>query len=228
MRDREPDLVEQAYLYAYPNEDRVGCPPVSQRSATLEALARKELPIDHPLREHLGQCSPCFREFVVFRDAFRAERARARSLRFATAAALVLIGGSLATYMFVREPSLPGEPHNRASAPPTEVALNYEDISPIRGEAPPTSTAEQRAPRKLDALRIRLPFGSDDGVYRVQIRNGGTEGAVLKTYTGPATIRDGHTTLDINADFSTLPPGHYVLAFRHADASWRFAPITLE
>ena len=227
MRDREPDLVEQAYLYAYPNEDRVGCPPVSQRSATLEALARKELSIDHPLREHLGQCSPCFREFVVFRDSVRAERARARSLRFA-AAAVLLIAGSLATYMFVRKPALRGETHNLVSAPLTEVALNYEDISPIRGEAPPTIPAEQRAPRKLDALRIRLPFGSDDGVYQIQIRNGGTEGAVLKTYTAPATIRDGHTTLDVSADLSLLPPGHYVLAFRHADASWRFAPLTLQ
>jgi hypothetical protein len=228
MRDREPDLVEQAYLYAYPNEDRVGCPPESQRSATLEALARKQLPIDHPLREHLGQCSPCFREFVVFRNVLRAERARARSLRFAAAAALLLIGGSLATYMFVRKPAPPVASHNHVSIPPTEVALNYEDISPIRGEAPQRTTAEQRAPRKLDALEIRLPFGSDDGMYQVQIRNGGADGAVLQTYTGSATIRDGHTTLDINADFSTLPPGPYVLAFRHADASWRFAPLTLE
>jgi hypothetical protein len=141
---------------------------------------------------------------------------------------VLLIAGSLAIYMFVRKSALPGEPHTTVSAPPTEVALNYEDISPIRGEAPPTSTAEQRAPRKLDALRILLPFGSDDGMYQIQIRNPGTEGTVLKTYTGPATIRDGHTTLDINADFSTLPPGHYVLAFRHADASWRFASLTLE
>jgi hypothetical protein len=228
MRDPEPDPVEQAFLYAYPNEDRVGCPPESQRPATLEALARKELPIDHPLREHLGQCSPCFREFVVFRDAVRAERARARSLRLAAAVALLLIGGSLATYVFVRKPAPQVASHNHASIPPTEVALNYEDISATRGEAPQRSTAEQRAPRKLDDLTIRLPFGSDDGMYQVQIRRDATEAAVLKTYTGVATIRDGHTTLDVSADLSLLPPGHYVLAFRHADASWRFAPLTLQ
>ncbi len=111
-----------------------------------------------------------------------------------------------------------------------EVALNYEDLSSIRGvpDRNEMPRKEQRAPVKRDLLVISLPLGSDDGEYSVQIRKTSVESSAIKAYTGVAAIREGHTTLRVNADLLDLEPGHYVLAFRHADASWRLAPLRLE
>jgi hypothetical protein len=68
----EPDPFEEAFLHGYPNPDRIGCPG----SDVLRALARRELPIDHPARLHLGECSPCFREFKQFQRGYEREKSR--------------------------------------------------------------------------------------------------------------------------------------------------------
>jgi hypothetical protein len=55
------DEIDVLFGTANPNPDRTGCPPPE----TLEALARRELPMDHPAYVHLAECSPCYEEFVA-------------------------------------------------------------------------------------------------------------------------------------------------------------------
>jgi len=77
-------------------------------------------------------------------------------------------------------------------------------------------------------LKIELPFASDDGQYQVQIRTGQSDETVLKSWDGVATIKHGYTLLEVNADLSGLAPGQYILAYRHADASWRLVSLHIE
>src|SRR5689334_15978712 len=81
------DEIDEVFSNANPNPERIGCPPHSE----LERLARKRGAIDDPVYEHLGSCSPCYREWRMMQAAV------ARSTRWwlaATAllAALALVG----------------------------------------------------------------------------------------------------------------------------------------
>src|SRR4051794_14631310 len=78
------DPFEDAFLHAYPNPERKGCPG----NTVLKGLASKQLPIGHPARMHITQCSPCFREFREF-EAQHRRSARVRS--YTTIAALFFI-----------------------------------------------------------------------------------------------------------------------------------------
>jgi hypothetical protein len=234
MGNREPDMIDEVFLRGFPNPERAGCLPESERSGMLRALARKELPIHHPHRKHLGRCSPCFQEFVPLRDAYKTERVRARNRSIASVV-LLLVASSVGVYVLVHKPTglAPAQgPQNVAAARPTvkwtAVRLDYEDASPTRGAEPQRIVKEQSAPRKLAALKIFLPLGSDDGEYQIEVRRGSAEASALKAWTGVARIEDGHTILDVNTDLSGFAPGHYVLAIRHADASWRSVPLLIE
>lgn len=60
LPDAQADAIfEDAYLHAYANPDRKGCPG----QEILRGLATKELGISHPARVHITRCSPCFQEF---------------------------------------------------------------------------------------------------------------------------------------------------------------------
>ena len=232
MWNRRSDPIEEAYLLAYPNPERTGCLPDDVRLATLRALARRELPIDHPYREHLSHCSPCFQEYVPLRDAYWAERTRARAIGI-VAAVVLLIGGSIGAYLLVNgrmstQPRRQSVAANHAPSGWRAVDLDYRNASGSRGAEPARPIVEQRAPRAADALKIELPFASDDGQYQVQIRTGQSDETTLKSWDGVATIEQGYTLLEVDTDLSGFSPGHYVLAYRHADASWRLVPLYIQ
>ena len=62
-----PTRFEELLLRAYPNPERKGCPG----SEALRAAADNAVNFDDPTLQHIRQCSPCFGEFRVFRDARR-------------------------------------------------------------------------------------------------------------------------------------------------------------
>ena len=74
-RENEERLFGFARSYlaeAFPNPDRIGCPPVGelQRLAELPRLA------DPAITEHLGACSPCFQQYQSLLAETRTERKR--------------------------------------------------------------------------------------------------------------------------------------------------------
>jgi hypothetical protein len=223
-------LLQDFTLEAYPNPEREGCPG----SPALREMAALPTPAAHTLFAHVSKCSPCLREML---DERRGMLSRRRRTRVVVVAAACIAAGLGITYVLTHKPTVDRTesartPHVAPQPTPgwNEVALNYEDLSSARGmpDRNQRPGKEQRAPVKRDLLVISLPLGSDDGEYSVQIRKTSGESSAVKTYTGVAAISGGRTILRVNADLSDLQPGHYVLAFRHADASWRVAPLRLE
>ena len=90
--------IEEILLTAFPNPERVGCPPPE----TIQALGERKIGRDDPAWDHVWHCSPCFKDFKTIRDKRlaaialdeqRAKRKRQTSiLTAATLAAACLIG----------------------------------------------------------------------------------------------------------------------------------------
>jgi hypothetical protein len=59
----EEELVTFAKSYlsaAFPNPQRIGCPPISE----LACMAELRSDTDPSISEHLSRCSPCFKEYM--------------------------------------------------------------------------------------------------------------------------------------------------------------------
>ena len=66
---------KRVLLVGFPNPDRIGCPG----SETLKAIAfrKLDLPRSSQYIDHFGECSPCFSEYIAFREqAQRTKRVR--------------------------------------------------------------------------------------------------------------------------------------------------------
>ena len=64
----------RALLREFPNPERVGCPDAT----LLKGIASHKVPLAQadPWLDHLTSCSPCYRDFSQFREAFRRRRIR--------------------------------------------------------------------------------------------------------------------------------------------------------
>ena len=228
------DPFEELLLRAYPNPDRRGCPG----SPALRAAADNVLSFDDPTLQHVRQCSPCFGEFRVFRDA-RRNRERFRHVALWTGiAALFIVCVSAIAVATYRKSHHIGSQNNvnfasNTGAKPVarRVALDFRSLNPERGAAFPSHDGANRSwtiPATLMTLQLTLPFASDDGKYRLELRRDGDD-ATVKTFFGVARIKEGDTILTIeDVDLSGIPSGKYSLLFAHADASWHVAPITIQ
>jgi hypothetical protein len=77
--NRLRDILQNLWLKAYPNPDRIGCPG----GRAVENLAKRasDLRDDieaEPDYEHVTHCSPCDREFLDAREKLRAEEVQAK------------------------------------------------------------------------------------------------------------------------------------------------------
>ena len=91
--NRAKEILQEAILRDYPNPERRGCPG----SEALKGLASHDLPqSSNPAWDHVTHCSPCYGEFLAFRELKKKASNRARVQRrfaLATAAALILASG---------------------------------------------------------------------------------------------------------------------------------------
>src|SRR4029078_11408732 len=83
---------------------------------------------------------------------------------------------------------------------------DLERDAPSRSLEPDPNRPTFRAPLKRGSIRARLPLGTDEGTYQIEIRRT-EEGPALKTAEGNARIVDGHTILPFEIDLSDLPAG---------------------
>ena len=86
--ERLQHAIQSEILTAYPNPTRKDCPgdPVVKQVAE-----RKEVTTDEPW-EHITHCSPCYAEFLAYKDAFRGrEKKRKAWLRYQMVAAASLV-----------------------------------------------------------------------------------------------------------------------------------------
>lgn len=231
--DAEHDPFESAFLHAYPNPERIGCPG----DEITKKIAQKKLPVDHPALEHIAHCSPCFRDIRIF----QAERARSRAIvRMAVAAAVVAIVTAGLMYVALRPPWKTNpetvthvERSRPAQGAPEQArqnaVLNFETLSRERGvsERATQPLELQRIPRGLLSLSMYLPKGSEPGEYQVALLKSKSDETPLAAASGTARIENGLTVLVISIDCSQVEAGTYMIAFRHDSESWRYAAIAV-
>ena len=220
----QPDPLEQLLRYGNPNPQRIGCPG----QVVLQALARQELPTDHPAENHLGECSPCFREFQEYQAKWQRNRRRTR-IGLTVAALPFLTIGLFWSYQHLQLKSHPslvaGQNQNASPINPLQIpgVLNYQGISAKRGtESQPTApTSEQIISRSVRELAIVLPIGREAGHYVVEIFPKAEKSKPLASYTGIAFIdADGVTTLRTHVDFTAFPAGTYTVTWHMVDSDF--------
>jgi hypothetical protein len=206
-------LLEKSALTDYPNPDRIGCPD----SAFLRRLAtdRKSIPLSDGRLEHVVRCSPCFAEFVEFRDAAKHRITRRRAFIGVVAAAAAALA-ALAI---------------RSTTGPSDLQYEHAEIDLLktgteRGAYSGPSSVRVDLPRKPLALAITLPFASPTGDYEVQVlRSDGTPSGLK--WSGKAYLSDGKTILKLRINLSSLPPDDYQLGYRHVPFDTIPVPIKI-
>jgi hypothetical protein len=205
---------------AFPNPNRVGCPGTD----VLRAIAFRKVDRRQAKEwdSHLMECSPCFVEYVAFRDqAQRSQRIR----RLATAAAIVIVCLGLwfgfKRKIFRKESNGQIADHLGVETYQPKLA-DLRDLAPLRGaEGKPPAPVELT--RGHLALTLYLPTGSEPGQYEVEMAE--QLDRPLATAKGSATLREGIAVLEVKIDLASLHPGLYLLAVRQAGRTW--APYTV-
>jgi hypothetical protein len=160
-----------------------------------------------PWLDHLGSCSPCFKEFKEFRRQSTNQRRRVLTLVATAAVLLFAVGG----WLWVRA---------RHSVQTTETAvLDLRERSVARGQNPSdTGQAPLEIPRTAKHLVLDLPIGSKEGPYDVGLFTG--TGDELLSATGMAELHDHITNLRVDVDLSGVQAGAYSLGLRQAGLKW--------
>ncbi len=215
--DRFLDEVEQAFLNDFPNPERLDCPG----NRALQALARdrNSLGLRHPAKLHLGHCSPCYCEFVRYREQFRRRR---RYLYTSAAGLLVVIGGLWAIlYRHL------GSGANEPEVPYRSAVLDVQNRTVLRGDSSPkTPESPLVLPRAPLDLTIYLPIGSEDGDYQIQLQRQ-NDSSVAASASGTAHLENKTETLRAKIDLRRIPGGGYTLGIRRNGAGWNRYPVEI-
>ena len=99
--DRIKDQLQQSILRDYPNPNREGCPG---DAVVRQVAARTELQKDE-VWQHITHCSPCYAEFLQFKDEFRTRgKQRLQSRRRALmVGSLAVVAGGGVSVLVLRE-----------------------------------------------------------------------------------------------------------------------------
>lgn len=213
--------IDEVFSRANPNPDRVGCPSREE----LAALAARRLPIDSPGYEHLGKCSPCYREFRALQQQPSASVASpgSRWVPALVAALIVVVGGA---WWLTRDAGRSGTPTDSVSSMAAlRAELDLRPFSVTRSDQPTSEPAAVALPTGVVDVTLLLPVGAEAGTYDVQLLD--SELRSRADATGTAAIVNYVTTLRVRLDLHQLTPGQYQLAVRRQGDSWRMFPVTL-
>jgi hypothetical protein len=208
--------VQESILRNYLNPERRGCPG---DEVVRSVAARTELKADD-VWEHITHCSPCYAEFLAYKDQFRRQRQHDVRVRRRT-----VIG--LAAAAAVAVPVVLITRRDDSSGEVIIAEWDLERYAPARSVEEDQNRPPFRAPLKRGRIRARLPLGTDEGTYQIEVRRT-EEGPALKTATGNAQIIDGHTILPFEIDLSDLTAGSYFAAIGGHGKSWRVQPLILQ
>jgi hypothetical protein len=225
--ERFIEALRQAALTSNPNPDRVGCPD----QKTLEAVARREVPMMDPVIDHVWQCSPCAQEVTRLRGA------ASRRKRYWLTAGGMAAAIAVVSIVLMRQSPAPESAATKAIPPPISApsptpspqlfaaTLDLRPFSPTRGAGEKASPPFELK-REIVALTLYLPVGLDAGRYDLRLMDDQFQQRLTETVS--ATFSDHVVRIDTKLDLRSLPPGRYVLALRPAGEDWRTFPLVVQ
>lgn len=198
-------------LKEFPNSERAGCP----KAELLKGIASHRVPLSQaePWLEHLTSCSPCYRDFSQFREAYRRQRNR---ILLAMAAG-ILIAASISGWALLHK-------RNENLLAQTAV-LDLSNRSAPRGVEQRPNEQALEVSRRASKLTLLLPLGSSEGFYQVRIAT--LSGESLVTSSGTAKLKDGVTSLQLSLNLASLLPRKCVLQIRKPGSEWESYPLLL-
>ena len=228
---REKRFIEglrQAALSNYPNPDRVGCPD----QKTLEAVARRQVPMMDPVIDHVWQCSPCAQEVTRLRGA------ASRKKGYWVVAGGMAAAIAVMSIALVRQTPAPESVATKASPPPASATspspgvaqavtatLDLRPFSPTRGAGKKNTSALELNRAKV-ALTLYLPVGLEEGRYDLRVMDDQFQTRLTQPVS--ATFSNHVVKIDTSLDLTSLSAGRYVLAIRPAGEDWRTFPLVLQ
>ena len=205
------DALGRGLLKEFPNPERTGCPG----SDVLKRIASHEMPLAEAEMwlDHLGSCSPCYRDFSQFRKVQEVRRQRT----LLAVAASILIVASIAGWALLRR-------HNEGLDAQIAV-LDLRNRSIARGTEPNPAEPPLEVNRAATHWTIYLPLGSPEGSYDVRVVT--PSGEFLSAASGTAKLTDHFTSLQVAVSLSSVRAGRYVLQVRKTGLEWNSYPLLL-
>jgi len=179
------EVFSRGLLGEFPNPGRQGCPP----SKVLKRIACHEMPLSEAEKwlDHLGSCSPCYRDYL---DLRRAHRNLRKWVFFAAAAGILLAILAVGRLLI---------PMRSELSPVQTAVLDLRNRSVTRGAEQGPAEGPLEVSRYASQWNIQLPLGSADGPYEVRLTTERGE-QVLATQR-VATISGGITLLRVEQAF---------------------------
>ena len=205
------DALGRGLLKEFPNPQRSGCPG----SDVLRRIASRKmaLPEAEQWLDHLGSCSPCYRDFSQFQKTYQLRRKRT----LLAIAASILVAASIGGWALVQK-------HNKNQITQTAV-LDLRNWSVARGIRPNPGVKPLEVSGGVSRLSILLPLGSSEGQYDIRIAT--ASGESLATASGIAKLKNGVTALRVAVSLSSVSPGTYILQIRKAGLEWNSYPLAV-
>jgi hypothetical protein len=205
------DALGRGLLKEFPNPERSECPGLD----VLKRVASRTMPLAEVEKwlDHLGSCSPCYRDFSELRKVREVQQRRT----LLAIAASILVAVGIASLALVQR-------HNQSLVAQTAV-LDLRSRSVSRSPEPNPGEQPLELRRRFSQLNIDLPLGSPEGVYEVRIVT--TFGDSLLDMGGTARLNDGITTLQVREVEFIARPGPYILQIRKAPSEWNSYPLVL-
>jgi hypothetical protein len=205
------EVLGRGLLREFPNPTRAGCPP----SDVLRRIASHDMPLSEADKwlDHLGSCSPCYRDYLNFQATGRNRRKWAL---FAVAAGILLSIPLVGRILFPKRNELP---------PAQTAVLDLRNRSVIRGAEQNPAEVPLGVSRYASHWEVQLPLGSPDGLYEVRLTT--VNGEQIFAASGVATITQGITLLRVEVRLSSASPGLYVLQLRRPTLIWNSYSIVV-
>src|SRR6516162_10838877 len=181
------DVFNRGLLKECPNPDRVGCPGAD----VLRRIASRSMRLSEADKwlDHLGSCSPCYRDFLQFQSA---DRARRKQIVLAIAASILIVA-SLAGWAVLRM--------QKQQLESQTAVLDLRNRSLSRGGESNGVEPPLAVDRSVKHLIVYLPLGSSDGPYDMRIAT--TAGGDVFSTTTVASLKNGITSLEGKVDLSS-------------------------
>jgi len=203
------------------NPERIDCPSSDAVNAVI--VRRLSFPDFDNIVDHIATCAPCLEEYNRLRHRYRLRKAGAAVL---ACAGLLLLGlfwnhGPLKQHR-------PNEPIAKEVPTPVLAAtLDYTNWTAERSEqSSPRHAETPHLTRASLDLTIKLPIGTEDGIYTVQFRSKSDES--VAEAVGAAAWNGTAEVLKIRTDLRNVPAGAYAVIIRAANSSLRLYAVVLE